>query len=46
MSCWRFNPARSGHGFDLQQLGGAMFVTWYTYRDDGTLRRVKYLPTR
>ena len=31
-----FNPARSGHGFDLQQLGGAMFVTWYTYRDDGT----------
>ena len=31
-----FNPARSGHGFDLQQLGGAMFVTWYTYLDDGT----------
>jgi hypothetical protein len=31
-----FNPARSGHGFDLQFLGGAMFVTWYTYLDDGT----------
>jgi YVTN family beta-propeller protein len=31
-----FNPARSGHGFDLQYLGSNMFVTWYTYQDDGT----------
>ncbi len=31
-----FNPQRSGHGFDLQFLGTAIFVTWYTYKDDGT----------
>jgi hypothetical protein len=31
-----FNPARSGHGFDLQLVGDFMFLTWYTYNDDGT----------
>lgn len=31
-----YNPARSGHGFDLQYLGSNMFVTWYTYADDGS----------
>ncbi|MEM6573591.1 MAG: hypothetical protein AAF736_04930 [Pseudomonadota bacterium] len=31
-----FNPARSGHGFDLQRLGNFLFITWYTYNDDGT----------
>ncbi|MCB1607296.1 MAG: hypothetical protein KDI71_10005 [Xanthomonadales bacterium] len=31
-----FNPARSGHGFDLQFSGPNMFVLWYTYEDDGT----------
>jgi DNA-binding beta-propeller fold protein YncE len=31
-----FNPARSGHGFDLQILGDFMFITWYTYNDDAT----------
>ncbi|MEM9533913.1 MAG: hypothetical protein AAGA23_23560 [Pseudomonadota bacterium] len=31
-----FNPDRSGHGFDLQRLGDFLFITWYTYNDDGT----------
>lgn len=31
-----FNPLRSGHGFDLQRLGNFLFVTWYTYNDDGS----------
>ncbi len=31
-----FNPGRSGHGFDLQRLGNFLFITWYTYNDDGT----------
>jgi len=31
-----FNPARPGHGFDVQALGANQFVTWYTYLDDGT----------
>ena len=31
-----YNPNRGGHGFDLQLLGDSMFVTWYTYEDDGT----------
>jgi YVTN family beta-propeller protein len=31
-----FNPARSGHGFDVQFGAGQMFATWYTYQDDGT----------
>lgn len=31
-----FNPARSGHGLDLQYLGTNQFVTWYTYAEDGS----------
>jgi YVTN family beta-propeller protein len=31
-----YNPARSGHGIDLQYGGDQQFVTWYTYNDDGT----------
>lgn len=31
-----YNPARSGHGIDLQFAGDVQFVTWYTYNDDGT----------
>ncbi|MEZ5440980.1 MAG: hypothetical protein R3F15_05785 [Lysobacterales bacterium] len=31
-----FNPARSGHGFDLQYSGPNLFVLWYTYEDDGS----------
>lgn len=31
-----FNPARSGHGFDLQFSGPNMFILWYTYEDDGS----------
>ncbi|MCB1610480.1 MAG: hypothetical protein KDI60_01665 [Xanthomonadales bacterium] len=31
-----YNPARSGHGMDLQFAGNTQFVTWYTYNDDGT----------
>ncbi|MEM9532703.1 MAG: hypothetical protein AAGA23_17425 [Pseudomonadota bacterium] len=31
-----YNPARSGHGVDLQIAGGQMAGTWYTYSDDGT----------
>lgn len=26
-----FNPARSGHGFDLQYAGQQIFATWFTY---------------
>ncbi len=36
-----FNPARSGHGFDLQFSGPNMFALWYTYEDDG--RPIWYL---
>lgn len=31
-----YNPDRSGHGIDLQALGGALFATWFTYNDDGS----------
>jgi YVTN family beta-propeller protein len=31
-----YNPARSGHGIDLQFAGDVQFVTWYTYNDDGS----------
>ncbi|MEM9301884.1 MAG: hypothetical protein AAGE01_07220 [Pseudomonadota bacterium] len=31
-----YNPARSGHGLDVELLGEFMFVTWYTYEDDGS----------
>lgn len=31
-----YNPARSGHGFDLGHAGDTMFLTWYTYTDDGS----------
>jgi mono/diheme cytochrome c family protein len=31
-----YDPNRSGHGFDVQLAGTAMFATWYTYDDDGT----------
>ena len=33
-----FNPARSGHGMDLQRANGTMTMvaTWYTYNEDGT----------
>jgi len=31
-----FNPDRNGHGFDLEVLGDNLFITWYTYEDDGT----------
>jgi len=30
-----FNPARGGHGFDLQRVGDVLALTWYTYDDDG-----------
>lgn len=30
-----FNPARSGHGLDLQLVGDILAVTWYTYDDAG-----------
>jgi len=30
-----FNPARSGHGLDLQRVGGQLVATWYTYDDAG-----------
>jgi YVTN family beta-propeller protein len=30
-----FNPERSGHGFDLQYAGEMIFVTWFTYDNDG-----------
>jgi len=31
-----FNPARSGHGFDLQYAGEFLFITWFTYLSDGS----------
>ncbi len=31
-----FNPARSGHGLDVQHAGSNMVATWYTYNDDGS----------
>ncbi|MFC3195666.1 YncE family protein [Marinicella sediminis] len=31
-----FNPQRSGHGMDIQMAGNRLFMTWYTYNDDGT----------
>ncbi len=31
-----YNPQRSGHGMDVQRLGNFMFVTWFTYNDDGS----------
>ncbi|WP_223788520.1 YncE family protein [Marinicella meishanensis] len=31
-----FNPARGGHGMDLQLSGDNLFIIWYTYNDDGT----------
>ncbi len=30
-----FNPARSGHGFDLQYAGDVIFVSWFVYEPDG-----------
>lgn len=31
-----YNPARSGHGIDLQRVRDELLVMWYTYRSDGT----------
>ncbi len=31
-----YNPARSGHGIDLQRIRDELVVVWYTYRKDGT----------
>ena len=31
-----YNPARSGHGFDLQYAGEFLFITWFSYLDDGS----------
>jgi len=31
-----YNPARNGHGIDLQRIGDLLFIVWYTYRLDGT----------
>lgn len=32
-----WNPQRSGHGIDVEIIGGdTLFVIWYTYRDDKT----------
>ena len=31
-----YNPARSGHGLDVQQVGGQLSVIWYTFESDGT----------
>jgi len=31
-----FNPARPGHGLDIQRSGDLLAITWYTYADDGT----------
>lgn len=30
-----FNPARDGHGVDLQRIGSLLAATWYTYDEDG-----------
>lgn len=31
-----FNPARSGHGLDVNRVGGRLFIVWFTYLEDGT----------
>ncbi|HET6603563.1 MAG TPA: zinc-dependent metalloprotease family protein [Xanthomonadaceae bacterium] len=31
-----YNPARSGHGLELQRSGDRIGLLWYTYLDDGT----------
>ncbi|MEE9425371.1 MAG: hypothetical protein V3V18_10410 [Methylococcales bacterium] len=31
-----WNPARSGHGIDVQYDGANLIMVWYTYNDDGT----------
>ena len=31
-----YNPARSGHGADIQLSGNNLFIIWYTYKDDMT----------
>lgn len=31
-----WNPARSGHGVDVQYDGSNLIMVWYTYNDDGT----------
>jgi len=31
-----YNPARSGHGVDIQVSGGSLIAIWYTYNDDET----------
>lgn len=30
-----WNPARSGHGIDVQRSGNLLGVTWFTYLEDG-----------
>ena len=30
-----YNPARDGHGIDLQRSGNNLFVVWYTYDETG-----------
>lgn len=30
-----WNPERSGHGIDLQQVGNQLILTWFTYEPDG-----------
>jgi hypothetical protein len=30
-----YNPARDGHGIDLQRSGDRLFVVWFTYDDSG-----------
>jgi hypothetical protein len=31
-----WNPARTGHGIDVQYDGANLIMVWYTYNDDGT----------
>jgi len=31
-----FNPARSGHGMDIERAGEVLAATWYTYLRDGS----------
>lgn len=31
-----FNPARPGHGIDLNRSGDNLFVVWFTYLEDGS----------
>lgn len=31
-----FNPDRDGVGLDVQRVGNALFVLWFTFRPDGT----------